>query len=343
MPIASVGTTIPFGTGVVVLAGSDSPEGLVSAIQGSIYLQVNNTNRFVIWGKTDNTPNTGWTLLSIHSGPHGNTNYVNGDGTLGGQLRVYSQIIGYGAPSGGGGDLVLVAGKHRSGGLDYDIHFSSERVGGVNGTGVVFPDIDFKVAAVLNSPARTANEWRIRQDDNSAFIGFPEAGGVGTLYGKLKGGNGANLDYVMRIGGASGVLAIENNSGSSVLNVTNAGALNAKRTVDTVQALASSTTPALDAALGNYFRCSINSNIAVVVQVPTNKPAAGESQELTIEFINASGGALGTAPTFATGADGFLFSTVTNPASGTSVFYKFRWSSPRSRWVEVGTHLAAGI
>lgn len=65
--------------------------------------------------------------------------------------------------------------------------------------------------------------------------------------------------------------------------------------------------------------------------------AGGESQELTIEFINASGGALTTAPTFVTGsADSFLLNgAAVNPGAGLSVFYKFRWSSPRSRWVEI--------
>lgn len=102
-------------------------------------------------------------------------------------------------------------------------------------------------------------------------------------------------------------------------------------------------TPACNVALGNFFTLSITANIAVVIAVPTGAPPAGFSQEITIVIRNASGGALSTAPTFNTGAGGFRFAAVTNPANGTQVAYKFRWDPVQSLWYEVGTHLAAGL
>lgn len=336
-PIVQIPQTL--GTGVSMTSGAGSPEGIVTAAVSSLYIQTGGSSA-ALWVKGSGSGTTGWTKLGFL--PHADTNYNNGDASPGGLFTFYSQLMAVGPLGGTGADTQILAMRHTAGGADYDIHLVPQTVGGVRGTGVVFIDTDIKVADFIQSPFR-GHGLRITQSDNSSFIEFPISGGVGLLAGKLKGANGGNLDLVLRIGGTSGSFVVENNTGTSVLALTNAGSLNAKRTVDTVQSLASSTTPALDAALGNYFRCSIATNIAVVVQVPTNKPAGGESQELTIEFINSSGGALSTAPTFATGTDGFLVSTVTNPANGTSIFYKFRWSSPRSRWVEVGTHLAAGI
>jgi hypothetical protein len=108
-------------------------------------------------------------------------------------------------------------------------------------------------------------------------------------------------------------------------------------------ALTSGTAPALDAKLGDHFTLTITSNIAVVIAVPSNRPAAGFSQDIAITIRNGSGGALSTAPTFNTGANGFKFSTVTNPANGTQVTYRFRWDPVQSFWYEVGTHQAAGL
>lgn len=113
--------------------------------------------------------------------------------------------------------------------------------------------------------------------------------------------------------------------------------------VDTAVALVSGTTPALNAALGTYFTLSVLTNIAAVIAVPTNAPAAGQSKRIRIAMRNGSGGVLTTAPTFNTGAGGFKFSAVTNPANGLQVLYTFDWDPVQSFWYEVSTHLAAGL
>lgn len=84
---------------------------------------------------------------------------------------------------------------------------------------------------------------------------------------------------------------------------------------------------ALNVWQGNYQEFNITSDIAVVIQAPTNTPASGSSGALTVTFYNNSGGALSTAPTFATGAGAFLLSAAAvNPANTTGVTYLLRWS-----------------
>lgn len=112
---------------------------------------------------------------------------------------------------------------------------------------------------------------------------------------------------------------------------------------DTAFALTSGVAPAIDASMGTYFTLAILTNIAVVIGVPANPPPVGQSQDLVIAIRNVSGGVLTTPPTFNTGAGGFKFSAVTNPANGTQVEYRFRWDPVQSFFYEVGTHLAAGL
>lgn len=142
--------------------------------------------------------------------------------------------------------------------------------------------------------------------------------------------------------------------GSSTQILAGAGGSLGGSTVDTERALTWGATPALDVGQANYFTLNATSNIAAVIAIPTNNPPASGngfvvgsqyalSQEIAIAIRNSSGGALSTAPTFNTGAGGFKFSAVTNPANGTQVVYRFRWDPVQSFWYEVGTHLAAGL
>lgn len=107
-------------------------------------------------------------------------------------------------------------------------------------------------------------------------------------------------------------------------------------------ALTWSTTPAVDASLGNYFELTATSNIAAVVQAPSKSVTnLIQSQELTFEIFNNSGGALGTAPTFIAGNNGFrMTAAAVNPANGTGVIYKFRWSAIWTRYVECSRTIA---
>lgn len=107
-------------------------------------------------------------------------------------------------------------------------------------------------------------------------------------------------------------------------------------------ALTWSTTPAVDASLGNYFELTATSNIAAVIQAPSKSVTnLIQSQELTFEIFNNSGGALGTAPTFIAGNNGFrMTAAAVNPANGTGVIYKFRWSAIWTRYVECSRTIA---
>lgn len=83
----------------------------------------------------------------------------------------------------------------------------------------------------------------------------------------------------------------------------------------------------LDASLGHVHEILVGSDIAVVVQAPTNAPGASVAHELLITIFNTFGGVLTTAPTFATGAGAFVLSSAAvNPGNGTGVTYRFAWS-----------------
>lgn len=97
------------------------------------------------------------------------------------------------------------------------------------------------------------------------------------------------------------------------------------------------TTPAIDASQGNSFTCNITSNVAVVLAVPSNTPAtSARSQLIRIAFRNSSGGVLGTAPTFNTGANGFKFTGTCNPANGTQCVWLFSFDQLQGFWYQVG-------
>lgn len=92
---------------------------------------------------------------------------------------------------------------------------------------------------------------------------------------------------------------------------------------------------------GNVQEFNIASNIAVVISAPTNNPASKAAGRLVVTFFNNSGGALTTAPTFATGAGAFLLSAAAvNPTNGLGVTYVFAWSATANRWREIARTVA---
>ena len=57
------------GGGAAVMADAGSPEGVVTAPVGSIYVDVGITNGIAVWYKRTGTTNTGWAPLSLSSTP----------------------------------------------------------------------------------------------------------------------------------------------------------------------------------------------------------------------------------------------------------------------------------
>lgn len=89
---------------------------------------------------------------------------------------------------------------------------------------------------------------------------------------------------------------------------------------------------AVNAALANLFVVTITDNVAFVTAAPTNPPGvAGQSQEITITYRNASGGAHGAGTwnaVFKTQAA--VFPAIAN---GFSRSIRFRWDG--TNWVEL--------
>lgn len=89
---------------------------------------------------------------------------------------------------------------------------------------------------------------------------------------------------------------------------------------------------AIDASLGNLFTVTITDNVAFVTAAPTNPPSvAGDSQEISITYRNASGGAHGAGTwnaVFKTQAT--VFPAIANGFSRT---IRFKWDG--TNWVEM--------
>lgn len=97
-----------------------------------------------------------------------------------------------------------------------------------------------------------------------------------------------------------------------------------------------SAAPVLNASLGNDFVLTITDGVAFVVGAPLNPPPAGFTQDISITFRNAAGGAHGAGTwnaVFRTQAT--VFPAIANGQSRT-VF--FRWNG--TNWVELARSAA---
>ena len=352
--------------------GPGSPEGVIPASPGSVWLQTDNPLGYVLWEKQTGVGSAGWALIAAGSTAMLDTNYADGDGTAGGCLLVYSQIAGDGRLAGDVADTVLVARKSRLGGIDFDIHLVPETVAGVRGTGVIFLDTNVKVSDFSAAPFR-GHGLQITQQDNSVVLEFPIAGGVILLPGTLQGTNGANLNLLVQTGGAAGSFIVQAHTGAQLLALDEAtetlavtGPITATSlsVTDTVESGTSVTagssvaagTRLLDTVVGLVWEAAITVNAAAgnqqrvvatdvateaVFQDPTNPPIGTYSQDLYIELYNGAGGPLDVPPTF--GAAYVLNGAVGNPGADTEILYHFRWNSGRAQWIEVGSHSATGL
>jgi hypothetical protein len=126
---------------------------------------------------------------------------------------------------------------------------------------------------------------------------------------------------------ASDVAAVE-------LELASAGLPDSIRTTKTTLTYSASITP--DAEHGTWQALTVTDGNAFAVNAPSNPPAASDTQPLTIEIYNTSGGAMGAISwnaAFAFAAGGWA-----NPADGKRRFARFEWNG--SKWV--CTSVAAG-
>lgn len=98
-----------------------------------------------------------------------------------------------------------------------------------------------------------------------------------------------------------------------------------------ITTLTYATSIAIDASLGNAFVVSITDGVAFAIAAPTNPPATGYAQVITITFRNTSGGAAGA------GTFNAIYKMVSNTlaviATGTSRTYAFQWNG--TNWVQL--------
>lgn len=90
-----------------------------------------------------------------------------------------------------------------------------------------------------------------------------------------------------------------------------------------------STAPVINAQQGPWWTIVVTNGTGFTLNAPTNPPGPGSTQQLTIEVLNSSGGAMGTI----TWNGAFVFPTGawSNPANGKRRFARFEWNG--SKWL----------
>jgi hypothetical protein len=96
------------------------------------------------------------------------------------------------------------------------------------------------------------------------------------------------------------------------------------------QAYSASITP--DASAGNWQTITVTNGTAFTINAPTNPPDASHTQELTVEILNSSGGAMGAITWNA--AFVLVGGVFTNPANTKKRHIRFEWNG--ASWVETG-------
>lgn len=91
------------------------------------------------------------------------------------------------------------------------------------------------------------------------------------------------------------------------------------------------TTVTTDASKGSWQKVTATNTTAFTIANPSNFPGTAQSQELTIEVVNSSGGAMGTI-TWGTNYT-LVGGAFTNPATGKARWIKFAWNG--SKWIEI--------
>lgn len=298
-----------------------------SVLQNQDYGAVGEGFDRTVWFGGDNSGNTLGNVVNNFNAAVSNTPYKDDNAALAGPGQFvgggsgancfFSPLVNVdycpiGGPSIPMGVFANLATTPSIGGAD---HWETANTGGTIITDFLAPtgaSLDGRILQVLCNDANTT----IRDVNNGG-------GGHIRNYGRrdIRCNPGAVVEYRNFNSLWIQTAPIAGYSGSSQVTIPNA------------LTCGSGTTPGIDVSTGNYFTCNITSNVAVVLSVPTNNPPTGSSQTITVAFRNTSGGALTTAPTFNTGAGGFVFGASTcNPTNGTQCQWTWAWDGTQTKW-----------
>lgn len=197
------------------------------------------------------------------------------------------------------------------------------------------------VAATLYAAANTRSfqtSQPIISTNDGGVIDVTPTDGASTRSAYIRLNTRAQFGYSSSVGGIlisdngqSKPLSINLGSGER-LNINTSGRLKATGGVQrglAVPAYSASITP--DASLGDWQTITVTNGTAFTVNAPTNPPASTQTQTLTIEVLNSSGGAMGVI----TWNAAFVFAGLTwaNPASTKKRRITFAWNG--AAWVAV--------
>jgi len=102
MAIPSVGSGVPVGGGVRLDAGIGSPEGVVAASVGSIWIQIDGANGLIVWQKSSGSGSTGWTFINA-----GTTSTFNAAAFLG-ATKEAKITVGFAAAAAAGAKYLFI-------------------------------------------------------------------------------------------------------------------------------------------------------------------------------------------------------------------------------------------
>ena len=152
---------------------------------------------------------------------------------------------------------------------------------------------------------------------------------------EIRMGQSQNISPVLTLAPGSSqtadALVIKDTAGTQQFGVTTNGQIKASLGIQ--KGLAAPTygaTVAINARSGDWQTITATDTSAFTISAPTNPPDSSHSQELVIEIVNSSGGAMGTV----TWNSAFVFTggSFTNPASTKKRHVRFQWNG--SKWVE---------
>lgn len=197
---------------------------------------------------------------------------------------------------------------------------------------VAGPDIvnyvpsDNIVFSIGNAAALTLlNVYAKTTTYTSAFITLSCFTGQGLL--RIIGGGIQGADPPFTIGAGTWDVYIE---GVGLLNSSLQPTTYFVNTLSGVKALTYSASMTPNAALAPWQTVTVTDGTAMTVNAPTNPPASNRTKNLTVEFLNSSGGAMGVVTWNA--AFILVAGAFTNPANTKKRYITFSWNG--ANWVE---------
>lgn len=163
---------------------------------------------------------------------------------------------------------------------------------------------------------------------NVTLVRLGSGGSVGTAIDRLYANTSVTLvNDVNRANTLSGAMLQSYRQGISLVQGDAPRSTAAPVTIKSTPVYSASITPS--AVLGGWQTITVTNTTAFTINAPTSAPTSVETQQITIEILNSSGGAMGAITWNAAYVfNGFIWA---NPANGKHRFATFQWNG--ANWI----------